>query len=458
MSILALSPGRRYTPKYIELARDLMREIAAGPLKVGDRLGTEQDLSRRYGLSRVTVRQALELLENEGYVSRKRARGTFVAHEVEAADHFGLAGGRVLVVCSNEQKCHIDEDSAFCTVLRAIEQSLAQRHFAVQILSVGQNPREDRQRLRTMLGHGELKAVLSIGPCLEPYGDLFTDIHVVTSCSFYPTIFPWVGDDVGLACRESVKHLLDNGHCRIAMLCGSWIDGEAFAAFARGYVAAMSAAGVEHDRSLMVHAYPGESLEKSAASILSRSPAPTAIFCENSRVCQAVLKAATTLALKIPADVSIVGYGQNVCEINEPAPITAFVPETAKVGELAVDLLERLMSAKAHQVEQLTVPGRLIERGSVQRITADGNWVTAVPVLVAHTRTLGRCPRTIVALCAATSDAMPWPRIILIATTAGGPKGNGINTKVGEHSRDYRHRQNCGAPRFNVFIRRVYQH
>ena len=144
-----------------------MRQIAHQGLVVGDRLGTEQELSDRYRLSRVTVRQALELLEGEGYVSRKRARGTFVAREVESIDHFGLNSGRLLLVCSNEQKSHSDEDSAFCTVLRAIEQLLAQRHFAVQIMSVGQNPKEDRQRLRALVAHGELKGVLSIGPCLE---------------------------------------------------------------------------------------------------------------------------------------------------------------------------------------------------------------------------------------------------------------------------------------------------
>jgi DNA-binding LacI/PurR family transcriptional regulator len=264
----------------------------------------------------VTVRQALELLEREGYVSRRRARGTFIARQVESIDHFGLSLGRVLLVCSNEQKSHSDEDSAFCTVLRAIEQSLAQRHLAVQIMSVGQNPKEDRQRLRALLAHGEIKGVLSIGPCLEPYADLLSDTLVVTSCSFYPTVFPWVGDDVALAAHQSVHHLLENGHRRIGMICGNWIDGQAFAAFVRGLSAAMNDFDASPDRSLMVHSYPGESLELLAANVLSIRPAPTAIFCENWRVCQAVVKAAAKLQLKIPTDLSIVGYGQNVCEIH----------------------------------------------------------------------------------------------------------------------------------------------
>lgn len=371
MSITALSPGKQFTPKYIDLARDLMREISGRSLEIGDRLGTEQELSERYALSRVTVRQALELLENEGYVSRKRALGTFVAREVESMDQFGLTCGRVLLICSNEQKCHSDEDSAFCTVLRAIEQSLAQRNFTVQILSVGQNPRDDRQRLAAMLAHDELKGVLSIGPCLEPYSDLFTKTHVVTTCSFYPQVFPWVGVDVSLVSRVSVRHLLDNGHRKIAMFCGSWIDVEAFAAFARGFIEAMHEAGVEPDRSLMVHAYSGESLEDLAANVLSRPTAPTGIFCENWRVCNAVVRAASRVGLKIPNDLSIVGYGQNVCEINDPVPITTFVPETAKVGELAVELLGKLIVDNAPSVEPVKVAGRLIERGSVRHLAAE---------------------------------------------------------------------------------------
>lgn len=371
MSITALSPGNQYTPKYVDLARELMREMAGRSMEVGDRLGTEQELSKRFGLSRVTVRQALDMLEKGGYVSRKRALGTFVAREVESSDQYGISGGRVLLVCSNEQKCHSDEDSAFCTVLRAIEQSLARRSFAVQILTVGQNPRDDRQRLRAILGQADITAVLTIGPCLEPYADLLTDTRVVTSCSFYPTVFPWVGDDVSLACRQSVSHLLENGHTQIAMLCGSWIDGEAFAAFARGYLQAMADAGVQPDRSLMINAYPGESLEELAAALLSRTPAPTAIFCENSRVCQAVVKAAGKLGLAIPADLSIVGYGQNVCEISEPVPITAYVPETAKVGELAVEVLGGLIANPSLTQTPTMVAGKLVERSSVARPKAN---------------------------------------------------------------------------------------
>jgi LacI family transcriptional regulator len=202
---------------------------------------------------------------------------------------------------------------------------------------------------------------------------LLTEARVVTSCSFYPTAFPWVGDDVALAAERSVRHLLENGHNRIAMICGNWIDGEAFASFARGFSVAMAEFGVTPDRSLLVHNYPGETLESLAENILSRNPAPTAVFCENWRVCQAVLKAATKLRLKLPDDLSIVGYGQNICEIHEPLGVTAFVPETAKVGEMAAELLYGLIEGKQNLTQPVMVPGRLIERESVRRIVGARN-------------------------------------------------------------------------------------
>ena len=334
-------------------------------MEVGDRLGTEQEIGDRFGLSRVTVRQALDVLEKGGYVSRQRARGTFVARRIESAETLGLVRDRVLLVCSNEQRRHSDEDAAFCTVLRAIEQELARRHFTVQLLTVGQSPRSDRQRLQAVLAQDEPRGALAIGPCLEYFGDLFPRIPVVTSCSFYRGSLPWVGVDIAQVCREAIAYLLERGHREIAMVCGSWIDGEAFASFSRGYREAMEQANAEPDRLLMVHAYPGESLEELAIATLSSAQRPTAVFCENSRICQSVIKAASILGRRIPDDLSIVGYGQNVIEIQDPVPITAYVPETAKVGELAVDLLCNLITGPASEQNALIVPGRILERSSV---------------------------------------------------------------------------------------------
>lgn len=63
---------------YYQLKELLQQEIK-GNLRAGDRLPTEQELTQRYHLSRITVIQALNALEQEGVVQRIQGKGTFVA-------------------------------------------------------------------------------------------------------------------------------------------------------------------------------------------------------------------------------------------------------------------------------------------------------------------------------------------------------------------------------------------
>lgn len=65
------------SPIYADVADALEREIAQ--LQPNSLLPTEEQLSRRFGVSRVTVRAALDMLEKSGRVSRLRGRGTIVS-------------------------------------------------------------------------------------------------------------------------------------------------------------------------------------------------------------------------------------------------------------------------------------------------------------------------------------------------------------------------------------------
>lgn len=66
-------------PLYHQLYEILRARIARRELKPGDMLPTERELMQQYGAGRVTVRQALDLLVQDGLIYRQRARGTFVA-------------------------------------------------------------------------------------------------------------------------------------------------------------------------------------------------------------------------------------------------------------------------------------------------------------------------------------------------------------------------------------------
>ncbi|MFC9913359.1 GntR family transcriptional regulator [Streptomyces sp. NPDC059862] len=67
-------------PLYHQLAQQLEAAIERGVLAPGDRLGNEVDLSVRLGLSRPTVRQAIQSLVDKGLLVRRRGVGTQVVH------------------------------------------------------------------------------------------------------------------------------------------------------------------------------------------------------------------------------------------------------------------------------------------------------------------------------------------------------------------------------------------
>lgn len=72
------------TPIYLQLARSLREQIAAGDLDPGNALPSERNLSDLTGMSRVTVRKAIDTLIEEGLLFRKHGSGTFVAPRIVA--------------------------------------------------------------------------------------------------------------------------------------------------------------------------------------------------------------------------------------------------------------------------------------------------------------------------------------------------------------------------------------
>lgn len=65
-------------PRYLELANQLRLAIESGNYKIGDLLPTEHDLCKTYTISRHTARAALQRLEDDGLILRKRGAGTRV--------------------------------------------------------------------------------------------------------------------------------------------------------------------------------------------------------------------------------------------------------------------------------------------------------------------------------------------------------------------------------------------
>ena len=61
------------------LAQRLQRRIAAGKFRTGERLPTESELMRMFGVGRSTVREAVRMLSDRGFLNVRQGAGSFVA-------------------------------------------------------------------------------------------------------------------------------------------------------------------------------------------------------------------------------------------------------------------------------------------------------------------------------------------------------------------------------------------
>jgi GntR family transcriptional regulator len=82
----------RAIPLYFQIEQDLASSIASGALAPGSQLPTEEELVRKYGVSRTTVRKAVQELERLGLIEIRRGRGTFVRAEKLAQEFTELTG------------------------------------------------------------------------------------------------------------------------------------------------------------------------------------------------------------------------------------------------------------------------------------------------------------------------------------------------------------------------------
>lgn len=108
-------------PLYYQLERALRDRIRAGEFQSGDALPTEEQLCHAYGVSRITVRRALDSLCSERLVSRRRGRGTFVAAPAEPVKRLSLTGSLAELVDATDLSYRVVSRELVAAPLRVSE-------------------------------------------------------------------------------------------------------------------------------------------------------------------------------------------------------------------------------------------------------------------------------------------------------------------------------------------------
>ncbi len=167
---------------------------------------------------------------------------------------------------------------------------------------------------------------------------------------------------------NATRYLLDLGHRRIACILGpdSLSPSEQRAA---GYRRAISEAGLELPADFVVG---GDFMlaggELAAVELLGRPDPPTAIFVCNDMMAIGAIRGARGRGVRVPEDLSIVGFDDIPLAGAVFPPLTTMAQPTAQIGALATELLLRRLQGPACDVrpERIVLPAQLVIRASCQ--------------------------------------------------------------------------------------------
>ncbi|MEV8339041.1 FadR/GntR family transcriptional regulator [Leucobacter sp. NPDC077196] len=123
------------------LSVDIERLILDGKLEPGERLPPERDLAEHFGVSRVSIREALRELENRGLIDRRPGRGTIVLSPGERADIADAALGGLAALQPElhdimELRAIVEPPIARITATRATDRDIAQLRELVEAMEV----------------------------------------------------------------------------------------------------------------------------------------------------------------------------------------------------------------------------------------------------------------------------------------------------------------------------------
>ncbi|MER5948616.1 LacI family DNA-binding transcriptional regulator [Streptomyces sp. NPDC001904] len=158
----------------------------------------------------------------------------------------------------------------------------------------------------------------------------------------------------GMAATE---HLLSLGHRRIGMI-GGRPDAVCSQARVAGHFSALATAGIEADPALLRHGFfRFEPAVRAALELLDLPEPPTAVFAASDGQALGVVEAARTRGLRVPEDLSVIGFDDALASQYTSPPLTTIRQPFADMGRAAVRSLLRLAAHQpldSHRVELAT--------------------------------------------------------------------------------------------------------
>lgn len=356
--------------KYETLYHYLKNEILNGHFQYEDRIPPENDLAAKFSLSRFTVRRAIDILTNEGFLEKRHGSGTYVKATNPNRNRTGVIG----IVTT-----YLD-DYIFPSIIRGIETVLTQHGFSLNLGITENKTAKERACLRAMLAQNVDGLIIEgtksalINPniaLLETFRVRGIPVVFINgNYSDYDSSYVLMDDE--LSGQVIVHHLIDNGHVRIGGIFKS-DDIQGYRRY-RGMEKAMRSSGLSVDDNLLLW-YTTENLEQIFRTeydhlFLRRFKDCTALICYNDQIAVRVIRTFERNGVRVPDDISIVGFDNSeLCEVS-PVKLTSVTHARSAMGEAAANMLLELLAQNnpAAATKKICLPSVLVSRNSVRNL------------------------------------------------------------------------------------------
>lgn len=328
-------------------------------------MATMKDVAQLAGVSTATVSRALMNPEKVSSSTRKR-----VEDAVLEAGYSPNSLARNLR--RNESKTIVAIipdicDPYFTEIIRGIEDTAMEYGYLVLLGDSGQQKKRESS-LVNLVFTKQADGMLLLGT------DLPFDVSkpeqknlppMVMACEFAPELeLPTVHIDNLTSAFDAVNYLTQLGHKRIAQITGP--ESATLCKFRQqGYQQALRRAGIIMNPTFTVQGdFTFEAGARAVRKLLSLPEAPTAIFCHNDTMAIGAIQEAKKLGLRVPQDLSFVGFDDiQFSEYCDP-PLTTISQPRYEIGRQAVLMMLELLKGNEVSAGSRLLETELVVRGS----------------------------------------------------------------------------------------------
>ena len=333
--------------KHAALTHLLRKQIVDGDLSPGDRLPSFSEFKTRFGAASGTVEKVLTTLEREGLVERFHGKGIFVAQKSTATRCLGF-------LCS--RRIRTGGEYFWTPLIEGIEEGAQAAGYNILLVNPD-FPTGWQDKVDGVIFHeGDPETLSQLPPTMR--------LRMMVATPGIASVIP---DDLGGA-YQATQHLIGLGHRRIAYLVGNYPW--AMQMRLMGYRAALAEAGISEGPGWVRVSEGCNSSEVGARSMrewLASSWGElgcTALLCHNDQTAIGVMEALREKNLRVPEDVSLVGFdGTALSEMAHPKLTTVEVPLREVGLRAAAMLIEQIQTEKSDPIS-LVLPTSLKLGGS----------------------------------------------------------------------------------------------